>query len=91
MGDGPSPRPGNKGTAQVSVPELGGGGQELSGASKPGPSGVLPTVFPGPFWRPVGDGSGRMEKVDHFPGLRPRLRLAHSVKTNPGVNVPVPA
>lgn len=54
-------------------------------------SGVLPTVFPGLFWGPVGDGSGRMEKVDHFPGLRPRLQFAHSVKTNPGVNVPSPS
>lgn len=54
-------------------------------------SGVLPTVFPGLFWRPVGDGSGRMEKVDHFPGLRPRLQFAYSVKTNPGVSVPGPS
>ena len=37
VGDGPSPRPGNKGTAQVSVPEPGGGGQELSGGQQARP------------------------------------------------------
>lgn len=52
---------------------------------------VLPTAFPGLFQGPAGDGSGRMEKADCFPGSRPRLKFANSVKTNTRVNVPSPS
>lgn len=48
-------------------------------------------MFPGLFQGPVGDGSGRMEKADYFPGSRPRLKFANSVKTNTRVNVPSPS
>lgn len=89
------PTHGKEGNSREGRPR--GGGRELRGGRQAelGRSTfrlirILPTVFPGLFWRPVGDGSGWMEKVDHFPGLRPRLQFAHSVKTNPGVNVPSP-
>lgn len=52
---------------------------------------VLPITFPGLFWGPTGGGGGWMEKADDFPGLRPRLKFANSVKTNTIVSVLSPS
>lgn len=92
-GEGPSPHTAGEGTAQgASGPTAAARavGRQASplGQRLPGSSRVLSTLFPGPFRRPVGDGSGRMEKADHFPGFRPSLEFAHSVETDPGVDAP---
>lgn len=92
------PTHGKKGLAPATVVEpcwsgwvqRGGKQAQLGGHLLSSSSGGLPTVVPGLFWRPVGNGSGWMEKADHFPGLRPRLKFANSVKTNKRVNVPSP-
>lgn len=95
---------GRRDPAWATVREPSCGGRVLRVVTKPSPagsshgdaglssaSGGLPTGFPGFFCRPLGDGSGRMEKADYFPGLRPRLKFANSVETNTRVTASSPS
>lgn len=60
----------------------------MANASRGWELGLGRPVFPGLFWRPAGGGGAWMGKADDFPGSRPRLGFANSVKTNSRVDVP---